>query len=100
MTLARLAALSFTFATGLGSLAHAGGAIICTSDSTGACSGKQYCCYSGSESDGDKMCKQLGCKRGGTSSCPTAANVKSCGTGVNVRQVAQEIPWCAQPVSR
>ena len=55
-------------------------AIICKSDSTGKCKGRQYCCYSGSESDGDKYCKDLGCVRGGTSSCPTAANVSSCGT--------------------
>lgn len=57
-------------------------AIICKSDSTGACKGRQYCCYpSGmSQSDGDKYCKKLGCVRGGTSSCPTAANVSSCGT--------------------
>jgi hypothetical protein len=63
-----------------GSVAFADGAIICKSDSTGACAGRQYCCYSGSESDGDKYCKSLGCVRGGTSSCPTAANVTSCGT--------------------
>ena len=57
-------------------------AIICKSDSTGKCAGRQYCCYpSGmSQSDGDKYCKKLGCKRGGTSCCLTAANVKSCGT--------------------
>jgi hypothetical protein len=57
-------------------------AIICTSDSTDKCAGRQYCCYpSGmSSSDGEQYCKKLGCKRGGTSSCPTAANVKSCGT--------------------
>ena len=57
-------------------------AIICKSDSTGKCAGRKYCCYpSGmSQSDGDKYCKKLGCKRGGTSSCPTAANVSSCGT--------------------
>ena len=61
-------------------VAYADGAIICTHDSKGACAGRQYCCYSGSESDGDKKCKDLGCVRGGTSSCPTAANVSSCGT--------------------
>jgi hypothetical protein len=60
--------------------AYADGAIICKSESTGACSGRQYCCYKGSESDGDKYCASLGCVRGGTSSCPTAANVSSCGT--------------------
>lgn len=56
-------------------------AIICTSDSTGACKGRKYCCHKGmSSSEGDKYCKNLGCKRGGTGSCPTAANVSSCGT--------------------
>jgi hypothetical protein len=64
----------------LSSVALADGAIICKSDSTGACKGRQYCCYAGNESDGDKYCKSLGCVRGGTSSCPTAANVSSCGT--------------------
>jgi hypothetical protein len=61
-------------------VAFADGAIICKSESTGACAGRSYCCYSGSESDGDKYCKAQGCVRGGTSSCPTAANVSSCGT--------------------
>jgi hypothetical protein len=56
-------------------------AIICKSDSTGACKGRKYCCHKGMDSSaGDKYCKKLGCKRGGTSSCPTAANVSSCGT--------------------
>jgi hypothetical protein len=76
----KLTAIAFLMATGLAGAVHAGDALICTSSSTGACSGKQYCCYSGSQSDGDKYCKKLGCRRGGTSSCPTAANVKSCGT--------------------
>jgi hypothetical protein len=47
---------------GAGGAAFADGAIICTSDSTGACAGRQYCCYAGSESDGDKFCKSLGCR--------------------------------------
>jgi len=78
-----LAASAFAVLLAGSSLALAGDpAIICKSDSTGACSGRQYCCYSSgmSESDGDKYCKNLGCKRGGTSACPTAANVSSCGT--------------------
>lgn len=83
------------------SSAFAGGAIICTSDSSGACAGKQYCCYSGNESEGDKFCKALGCRRGGTSSCPTAANVKSCGTRVvNVTPKdlpKEQIAWCVAP---
>ncbi len=72
--------LIFSLSLMLGSVPFAGGAIICKSDSPGACAGRQYCCYSGNESDGDKYCKSLGCVRGGTSSCPTAANVSSCGT--------------------
>ena len=64
----------------LASVAFADGAIICKADSTNQCKARQYCCYKGSESDGDKYCKDLGCVRGGTSSCPTAANVSSCGT--------------------
>ena len=76
----KLSLLTLVFASAAGAI-HAGDkALLCTSSSTGACSGKQYCCYTGSESDGDKYCKQLGCVRGGTGSCPTAANVKSCGT--------------------
>ena len=63
-----------------GGVALADGAIICSKDSTGSCKDRQYCCYKGSESDGDKYCQNLGCKRGGTSSCPDAANVSSCGT--------------------
>ncbi|MCC6809696.1 MAG: hypothetical protein IT381_19870 [Deltaproteobacteria bacterium] len=85
--------------------AFAGGALICTSSSTGACKGRSYCCYEGSESDGDKACKKLGCVRGGTSSCPTAANVTSCGSRDKaslmpeqpVRPVSAEdkaLPWC------
>jgi hypothetical protein len=66
----------------LSTVAFAGdGAIICKSaESKGACKDRAYCCYKGSESDGDKKCKELGCVRGGTSSCPTAANVSSCGS--------------------
>ena len=75
-----LVALVAVCAMGFSAPAFADGAIICKSDSKGECSGRQYCCYSGGESDGDKFCKAKGCVRGGTSSCPTAANVSSCGT--------------------
>lgn len=75
--------LAVFLSIGLGGAAHASDkALLCTSSSTGACKDKPYCCYSGNESDGDKYCKQQGCVRGGTGSCPTAANVKSCGTRV------------------
>jgi len=36
----------------LSSVAFADGAIICKSDSKGACKDRAYCCYTGSESDG------------------------------------------------
>ena len=75
-----LATVAAVLAMGLSASAFADGAIICKSESTGSCKARQYCCYSGSESDGDKYCKAQGCVRGGTSSCPTAANVSSCGT--------------------
>ncbi|MEQ8563849.1 MAG: hypothetical protein RMA76_03035 [Deltaproteobacteria bacterium] len=86
-----LAFVAFT-----GTSAFAGDpAIICKSDSTGACKGRKYCCYKGSSSDGDKYCKNLGCKRGGTSSCPTAANVSSCGTRDKASEM--DLPWCIDP---
>jgi hypothetical protein len=90
-----LAALTFCTTMILPLAAFADGAIICTKDSTGACKDRQYCCYSGSESDGDKYCKNLGCRRGGTSSCPTAANVSSCGTRDKASEL--DLPWCIDP---
>ena len=82
--------------------AFADGAIICKSDSTGACAGRQYCCYKGGESDGDKYCKSLGCDRGGTSSCPTAANVSSCGSRDQKLQStpAQNMSFGARPLGK
>jgi hypothetical protein len=105
MSIRTIAALAFSLMTmAAASSARPHGAIICASDSKGACAGRQYCCYSGSESDGDKYCQSLGCHRGGTSSCPTAANVKSCGT----RNVSMnpppakdtEIAWCFTPTNK
>lgn len=76
--------------------AFASPALICSSSSSGACSGRKYCCYEGmNSSDGDKYCKKLGCKRGGTSSCPTAANVSSCGTRDKSSEL--NLPWCIDP---
>ena len=77
--------------------AYAGApAIICKSDSTNACKNRKYCCHAGMDSSaGDKYCKKLGCKRGGTSSCPTAANVSSCGTRDKASSV--NLPWCIAP---
>ena len=89
--------LSLGFVAFSGASAMAGDpAIICKSDSTGACKGRQYCCYAGmSSSAGDKYCKDLGCKRGGTGSCPTAANVTSCGTRNKASEL--DLPWCIDP---
>lgn len=79
----KMISLAAVMAFGLAGALHANDkALLCTSSSTGACAGKGYCCYSGNESAGDKYCKAQGCVRGGTGSCPTAANVKSCGTRV------------------
>ncbi len=90
------AVFCFAFVAFTGTSAFAGDpAIICKSDSTGACKGRKYCCYKGSSSDGDKYCKNLGCKRGGTSSCPTAANVSSCGTRDKASEM--DLPWCIDP---
>lgn len=103
MSIRTLTALAFSLLTmALAPSVRADGAIICTSDSKGACAGRQYCCYHGGESEGDKYCQSLGCRRGGTSgSCPTAANVKSCGTrnvGMNQPTVKDtEIAWCIAP---
>jgi hypothetical protein len=108
MSIRTLTALAFSFLTiALAPAVRADGAIICTGDSTGACAKRPYCCYTGSESDGDKYCQQLGCRRGGTSgSCPTAANVPSCGTrnvAVNQSKVQArdtEIAWCIAPARK
>jgi hypothetical protein len=53
---------------------------ICTSGSSGACSGAGYCkSNSGTDtSDARKHCKEQGCTIGGTASCPTGANIKVC----------------------
>ncbi len=92
-----LVVLCLAFVGFSGSTAFAGDpAIICKSDSTGACKGRQYCCYKGMDSSaGDKYCKNLGCKRGGTGSCPTAANVTSCGTRDKASEL--DLPWCIDP---
>ena len=92
------AIVTFLCALALSVPAFAGDpAIICKSDSSGACSGRKYCCYpsSMSQSDGGSYCKKLGCKRGGTSSCPTAANVSSCGTRDKSSEL--DLPWCIDP---
>ena len=76
------AALAFT-AAGFGAVpaALADGCYICTSGSP--C---QQCRYGGSDTQAErKKCRDSGCKIGGTKSCSTAANIKTCraslGTG-------------------
>lgn len=54
--------------------AFADGCYICTSGSP--C---QQCRYTGSDSQAErKKCQDSGCKIGGTKSCSTAANIKTC----------------------
>lgn len=77
--LAAALALSAGFAAAPAALAD--GCYICTSGSP--C---QQCRYSGSDSQAErKKCRDSGCKIGGTKSCSTAANIKTCraslGTG-------------------
>jgi hypothetical protein len=58
--------------------AWADGCYICQRDSS--CG--QYCKYSGSDNgDNRKKCTQAGCKIGGTASCPTGVNIKTCHAG-------------------
>ncbi len=55
--------------------AAADGCFICNKDST--CG--QYCRYVGQDNgDSRKKCRAAGCKIGGTASCPTGANIKTC----------------------
>jgi hypothetical protein len=54
--------------------ARADGCYICTSGSP--C---QQCKYTGSDTQAErKKCRDSGCKIGGTKSCSTAANIKTC----------------------
>lgn len=74
-----VAALSLavsSLVTLLPSSALAEGCYICTRDSSGGC---QQCSYGSSDTQAArKACEKRGCKIGGTKSCSTAANVKSC----------------------
>jgi hypothetical protein len=76
-----LAAALWLGAAGFGPAALADGCYICTSGSP--C---QQCRYGGRDTQAErKKCRDSGCKIGGTKSCSTAANVKTCraslGTG-------------------
>jgi hypothetical protein len=60
--------------------AVADGCYICTSGSP--C---QQCRYTGSDTQAErKKCRDSGCKIGGTKSCSTAANVKTCRASLGV----------------
>jgi ABC-type sugar transport system substrate-binding protein len=52
------------------------GCYICTSASSGGC---QQCPYGSKDSqEARKACEKRGCKIGGTKSCSTASNAKTC----------------------
>ncbi len=52
------------------------GCYICTSASSGGC---QQCAYGSKDTqEARKACEKRGCKVGGTKSCSTAANAKTC----------------------
>jgi len=69
----------------------ADGCFICTSGSS--CG--QYCKYRGSDNaDNRKKCTNAGCKIGGTASCPTGVNIKTCSAELpptdRLRQLAEQ----------
>jgi hypothetical protein len=77
------AALAFGTA-GIGDVspALADGCYICTSGSP--C---QQCRYGSSDTQAErKKCRDAGCKIGGTKSCSTAANIKSCRASLDIRR--------------
>lgn len=74
------AALALAAAVSTAPAALADGCYICTSGSP--C---QQCRYSGGDSQAErKKCRDAGCKIGGTKSCSTAANVKTCRAGLDL----------------
>ena len=76
-TMQRLA-VAITLLLGLTFPAAADGCFICQRDSS--CG--QYCRYDGQDNaENRKKCAQAGCKIGGTASCPTGANIKTCHAG-------------------
>ena len=71
-------ALALALLLSLPTAASADGCFICQRDST--CG--QYCRYDGQDNaDNRKKCTQAGCKIGGTASCPTGVNIKTCHAG-------------------
>lgn len=72
----------FLLAAGFGGTpaARADGCYICTSGSP--C---QQCRYRGSDTQAErKKCQDSGCKIGGTKSCSSAANIKTCRASLGV----------------
>lgn len=78
-----LAAAALTIAAGIGAApaARADGCYICTSGSPCA-----QCKYTGADTQAErKKCRDAGCKIGGTKSCSTAANIKTCRASLGVK---------------
>ena len=74
------ALLALGAALGTGPAARADGCYICTSGSP--C---QQCRYTGSDTQAErKKCRDSGCRIGGTKSCSTAANIKTCRASLGV----------------
>jgi hypothetical protein len=71
----------------------ADGCYICTSGS--ACA---QCAYRGSDSqENRKRCREAGCTIGGTKSCSTAANVKTCRASLeNPARLQAVLDWLLQ----
>ena len=71
-------ALALALLLSLPTAASADVCFICQRDST--CG--QYCRDDGQDNaDNRKKCTQAGCKIGGTASCPTGVNIKTCHAG-------------------
>lgn len=77
-TLSSLMAAALFLATGaFATEARADGCYICSSGSSASCA--DYCRYSGSDTqEARDRCRRMGCRIGGTASCPSAANVTIC----------------------
>lgn len=79
MKIARVLALTSLFVSAglLTREARADGCYICSSGSSGACA--DYCRYGDDDTqEARARCRRLGCRIGGTASCPSASNVTIC----------------------
>jgi hypothetical protein len=82
IALAAAAAAAITVIAGIGAApaARADGCYICTSGSPCA-----QCRYTGTDTQAErKKCQDAGCKIGGTKSCSTAANIKTCRASLRI----------------